>query len=249
MASHLHTVAVLIALIAILVPEPGTTVITAEFKDNVCPKQQFNECTRRMYSKTQYAVVKSRMFGANFLCDTETDQGGWIVIQRRVNKDTIFEQYWDAYKYGFGEVCGDYWLGNEHIYEITHSGKFELMIDMKFKSKSYFARYQDFYINDELSNYTLHVSGFIGNTSDEFSYHNNMQFSTPDRDNDMAPRRDCARDLRAGWWYGHQSCHGANLNGYDDLGKHWQQAIHWKSITGDYATLDAVEMKVRERKR
>ncbi|KAH9525860.1 hypothetical protein Btru_002574 [Bulinus truncatus] len=84
MASHLHTVVLRIALIAVLVPEPGTAVITAEFKDNVCPKQQFSECTRRMYSKTQYAFVKSRMFGANFLCDTETDQGKFqkVIIKK-----------------------------------------------------------------------------------------------------------------------------------------------------------------------
>ncbi len=61
-------------------------------------------------------------------------------------------------------------------------------------------------VEDESSQYRLHVSGFSGTVEDSFSwYHDKQSFSTPDTGN------ICAEISHAGWWY--SQCFYANLNG------------------------------------
>ncbi|NXX69775.1 ANGL7 protein, partial [Spizella passerina] len=52
-------------------------------------------------------------------CDMETDGGGWTVIQRRKVGLTSFNRDWKQYKEGFGNIRGDFWLGNENIYRLS----------------------------------------------------------------------------------------------------------------------------------
>jgi len=69
-------------------------------------------------------------------------------------------------------------------------------------------------IESEVNNYRLHVTGYHGNAGDAFNddHHvawqsNGMAFSTPDVDNDQAPRH-CAGT--SGWWY--RRCSSSSLN-------------------------------------
>ena len=55
------------------------------------------------------------------------------------------------------------------------------------------------------------VIGYNGTYGDSLRYHNNMMFSTRDRDNDMWKTRSCSNDLTGGWWF--NDCHNSNLNG------------------------------------
>ena len=51
-------------------------------------------------------------------CDQETDGGGWIMYQRRVDGTVNFTKYWEEYKYMFGEHgdnTTELWLGNENV--------------------------------------------------------------------------------------------------------------------------------------
>ncbi|CAJ0952905.1 unnamed protein product [Ranitomeya imitator] len=56
------------------------------------------------------------------LCDMDTDEGGWIVIQRRWDGSVDFFRTWDAYKKGFGSRLNEFWLGNENIHHVTSTG-------------------------------------------------------------------------------------------------------------------------------
>ncbi|KAH9519492.1 hypothetical protein Btru_002844 [Bulinus truncatus] len=232
MARFLQTVTLLSGvLLAIHLPGP-------------CTAERI-ECKKGMQSKEQYVNIYSTDWGVGFLCDTKTDGGGWIVIQRRVNKDTSFTQNWEAYKNGFGTVCSDYWMGNKYIHEITTSGKFDLRVDMLYKFTQHFAHYILFSIEDEDNNYALHVDGFNGTARDNLAYHDRQPFSTPDRDNDATPEGSCAHEYNAGWWY--KDCHETNLNGrFEDVDDVDGQAVTWESITEDLDTLSAVEMKIRK---
>ncbi|XP_052714008.1 angiopoietin-4-like [Crassostrea angulata] len=44
-------------------------------------------------------------------CDMTTDNGGWTVIQRRVNGSVNFNNNWTEYKNGFGFADHEYWIG------------------------------------------------------------------------------------------------------------------------------------------
>ena len=48
---------------------------------------------------------------------------GWTVIQRRIDGSVEFYRGWDDYKRGFGHAEGEFWLGNDRIYELTNKGK------------------------------------------------------------------------------------------------------------------------------
>ena len=53
------------------------------------------------------------------LCDMDTKGGGWTYFMRRFNGSQNFFQNWEEYKNGFGDLEGEFWLGLEHLYELT----------------------------------------------------------------------------------------------------------------------------------
>ena len=89
------------------------------------------------------------------LCDTTTDGGGWILIQRRATGDIDFHRGWDEYRTGFGDLRGDFWLGLDPIHTITSSGPCELRVEMIYQGRSVCARYGRFYVSDAAHNYQL----------------------------------------------------------------------------------------------
>ncbi|KAK3777353.1 hypothetical protein RRG08_012018 [Elysia crispata] len=149
------------------------------------------------------------------LCEIQTDGGGWTVIQRRAFGDVDFYRNWTTYSEGFGSLTGDFWLGNEAIYNLTDTYPYELRIDFRVNGQEMFAEYSTFRIEDESDKYRLRLgsySGTIGEKSDYgLSYSNNQQFSTFDRDNDVYSGVNCAVSYHGAWWY--KSCHNSNLNG------------------------------------
>ena len=140
-------------------------------------------------------------------CNMLTDGGGWTVFQRRKDGSVDFYRKWNDYENGFGNVSGEFWLGNKWIHQLTSLGKTELRID--FENGKY-VKYSSFAVDDAASKYTLTVSGWSGTLSDELTYHNTMKFSTNDQDNDI-DGGNCAISYAGAWWY--KSCYNSNLNG------------------------------------
>eukprot|EP00794_Sanderia_malayensis_P019236 gene19236-21164_t len=112
---------------------------------------------------------------------------------------------------------------------------------------AYHALYGKFEIGSESDGYRLTIGGYSGNAGDSLAYHNNMKFSTIDRDNDGHPNLNCAQVYNGGWWY--NGCHYSNLNGlypkvsleYSDLVKY----MSWISLTGSFGKITYSEMKLR----
>ncbi|XP_060558349.1 ficolin-1-like [Ruditapes philippinarum] len=183
--------------------------------------------------------------GLEIYCDQTTDGGGWVVFQRRLNGTTDFYRNWNEHKNGFGDLNGEFWLGNEHLSLLTSDGRHELRIDMEdFEGNSAYAKYSKFKVYQEEDNYKLEVSGYSGTAGDSLDYHNGMMFSTYDRDQDTASD-NCAKSWHGAWWY--KSCHYSNLNGqyYNQPGKMDYTGINWRYWKNNSYSLKKVEMKFR----
>lgn len=172
------------------------------------------------------------------------------MIQRRQDGLQNFDRNWLEYKFGFGSLYGDFWLGNELIYQITNQRKYGLLITLEdWEGKSGWAEYSGFELEDHTNQYTLRVAGYSGNAGDSLGYHSGMKFSTEDTDNDLN-MRNCAAENRAGWWF--DSCYLSNLNGVYHKGWYTQTQssnsdgivwFTWKD--SEKYSLKKVEMKLK----
>merc|ERR1712121_213289 len=183
--------------------------------------------------------------GPQVLCDTVTDGGGWLVFQRRASAAVDFYRGWEDYKKGFGDLHGNFWLGNEYIAVLTSQHKYELRIDMEFEGKNYSAVYDSFAIGSEQERYKLKLGAYVAGSSsapDCLSYHNGQFFTTWDRDGDPVASVNCAVKYHAPFWY--NTCHRVNLNG--NWGNTaYGMGLNWYSLTSFFKGVTFSEMKMR----
>ncbi|XP_026577842.1 tenascin-X-like [Pseudonaja textilis] len=174
-------------------------------------------------------------------CDMETDGGGWIVFQRRMNGETDFWRDWQNYALGFGNLTREFWLGNNALHQLTSSGDYELRVDLRAGDESVYATYQNFRVDPPADHYRLHLGSYHGTAGDALSYHSGSVFSTRDRD----PNRviiPCAISYRGAWWY--RNCHYTNLNGLYANNRD-QQGVNWFNWKGFEFSIPFTEMKLR----
>ena len=176
-------------------------------------------------------------------CDMRTDGGGWTVFQRRQDGAVDFYWGWNDYKSGFGQLTAEFWLGNDKIHRLTASRASSLRVELEdWNGVRVYAKYGRFNIGDEQAKYRLEVNSYSGTTGgDSLAYHNNMAFSTKDRDNDGGSR-DCAVRFTGAWWY--KSCYQSNLNGKYLGNTHDDRGIRWYHFR-DRLSLKFSEMKLR----
>ncbi|XP_060604583.1 ficolin-2-like [Ruditapes philippinarum] len=176
-------------------------------------------------------------------CDMETAGGGWTVFQRREDGSENFFRKWLDYSFGFGNTSGEFWLGNEFVYRVTHGIPQELRIELEdFDNQYRVASYGLFSIGSVDEGYELFVSDFEGNVTDSFGKaHNGKKFSTSDR----GPSSGCSHNHMGGWWYG--KCHAVNINGLYLRGEHksYADGINWHGWRGHHYSLKRTEMKFR----
>ncbi|CAC5381505.1 FCN [Mytilus coruscus] len=198
-------------------------------------------------------------------CDLQNDGGGWIVVQRRIDGKQSFNQNWNRYKSGFGNPLHEFWIGNENLHVLTDRKDVILHIQMMtWEGKNYTAVYSGFHVGSEQEKYKLNIQQIIsGDAGDSFKYpssymlrHNNMAFSTPDRDNDVS-FQNCAQLLQSGWWF--NMCYSSNLNGVYLKGPYGHRyygesfgqpttegtGIEWYPLKQKQYSLKYVEMKIR----
>ncbi|KAG9262864.1 microfibril-associated glycoprotein 4-like [Astyanax mexicanus] len=212
--------------------------------------QDCDEITRNGTEQSGlYTIYPTRDSPVDVYCEMSCtdDQSGWTVFQRRMDGSVTFYRSWDSYKNGFGNKSGEYWLGLENLYQLTHKRNYQLRVDLEdFDGMKAYALYSSFSVDTEATGYLLRVNGFFnGGAGDALSYHSGQRFSTFDRDQDSASV-NCARNYLGAFWY--NSCHYANPNGMYLKGRDgslfavgdvWQQ---WKGY--DYG-LKSISMKIR----
>ncbi|CAN2389113.1 Fibrinogen-related domains (FReDs) [Pristimantis euphronides] len=151
-------------------------------------------------------------------CDQE--KGGWTFLQRNSRQHTasFWSQNWNQYKNGFGDLMEDHWLGNDLIHHLTKQNAFTVrFLLVNSQGAKFHADYSSFKVDSEDTGYTLRLGDYSGDAGDaltivnETGTHDNMKFSTIDRDNDRW-HKNCAEEFGegGGWWF--DSCHSAFLN-------------------------------------
>lgn len=139
-------------------------------------------------------------------CDQESFIGshGWIVVQnRKENGQLSFDRNWIEYRDGFGDPRDEFWIGLEKIYQLTkNETKYELLIMMRRKNgKMEAARYATVSVGSEKDGYPLELGSYaFGSAGHTMEFSNRAKFSTPDRNND-GTGKECAQQLRSGWWF------------------------------------------------
>ncbi|XP_038067013.1 fibrinogen C domain-containing protein 1-like [Patiria miniata] len=184
-------------------------------------------------------------------CRMESGKG-YIVFQRRQDGSVSFDRTWQEYAEGFGNLTGEFWLGNQKLNGLTDNGRWELVITLRaFDGDEARVRYEEFDLR--WYNYRLSVSGFTnerGDAGDSLKKHNGEPFSTRDVDNDDS-LENCAQKFHGGWWY--RECNGnkfkSNLNGlyYNNATVDDYMGIQWVTWKGKQVSLKRCEMMTRRK--
>lgn len=67
------------------------------------------------------------------------------MIQRRADGSLSFDRTWRDYMDGFGDLHSEFWLGNNHIHDLSTQGDYSLRIDLEdWSNKHKHALYQSF---------------------------------------------------------------------------------------------------------
>ncbi|XP_059847457.1 angiopoietin-related protein 4 [Hypanus sabinus] len=178
-----------------------------------------------------------------------TAEGGWTVIQRRMDGSVDFDRLWQAYRDGFGNLTGEFWLGLEKLYTITRQGSYLLRIELEdWEHHTEYTEYP-FSLGSEATDYTMTLKSPIsGNLKNAISESSGLPFSTRDQDHDLKFNMSCAKHLTGGWWF--STCGQANLNGKYFSSKPQQrrerkQGIFWKPWKGRNYPLKTTTMMIR----
>ena len=117
----------------------------------------------------------------------ETDRFGWILFQRRVSASTDFDRGWDEYKYGFGDLNGNFWLGWDKLENLAGPGRNAILrIDLMHLSLPKvmkYAEYSKFEISNEAQGYKLEIPGYSGNAGNSLQFYNGRRCSTKNKGN------------------------------------------------------------------
>ena len=166
------------------------------------------------------------------------------MFQRRQDGSHDFYLGWSEYKAGFGNLTGEFWLGLDKIHRLTASRPSELRVEIEdWSGGRAYAKYGSFGVGDEQSLYQLSVGSYSGSAGDSLAEHNNMKFSTKDRDNDQESSWHCAVRFTGAWWYKH--CHPSNLNGQYLGNTESGKGVNWYYYKNNWLSMKFAEMKLR----
>ena len=161
---------------------------------------------------------------------------GYQLIQQNVD-GVGFNRTWIEYKNGFGNVSGDFWIGNDALNNMTRNNTCRLKVDLQSKStlQWFVAYYQYFMVDSAALFYKLHVSNYTGgNATDSlaggFFYggSSGYMFSTYDQNHNTF-NLNCAAIYGGGWWY--SSCGYAIMNAAYQINSGY--AFSWHTLPSD----------------
>lgn len=194
-----------------------------------------------------YTIYVDGALKRDALCDMKTDGGGYTVFLNRFNGELDFDQPWQQYKEGFGDVSGEFWLGLESMNKITTPTGQLFIEGVRYSGEKGVTRYKSFQILSESMDYRLD-HGILDPlfTLNGFEELHGQRFSTKNNDNDSDDDRNCANFWDCGWWF--KSCADTVFNGeYSEVGTvSNRMGIIWDSFTGPDESLKSIRMLYRK---
>ena len=154
-----------------------------------------------------------------------------------------FNRQWADYERGFGDLNTEFWYGLRNIHCLTKREEVELQVEVRQDNGTgQVWTYGYFEVDGPESNYTLRIGQAQGPRGgyDSMTYHNGMQFSTTERDNDVYSGVHCARLYAGGggWWY--KYCYHSILTG-----SHGSRTLRWTNRRGHVTYYPFAEMRLR----
>ncbi|XP_053864571.1 fibrinogen-like protein 1-like protein isoform X3 [Malaclemys terrapin pileata] len=164
-----------------------------------------------------FVIQPTELHQFEVYCELNSTSEGWTVLQRnRHDTQITWAESWSTYKYGFGNVQDDYWLGTEYIYRIAKQKVYQVRFVIHDSSGTMkYADYNLFGLEDESKGYRLRLGSYTGTAGDAMApnnpttVHDNMKFSTKDLDQDTSSG-NCASSSGGDWWY--SACYSVRLN-------------------------------------
>ncbi|XP_022798291.1 ficolin-2-like [Stylophora pistillata] len=140
-------------------------------------------------------------------CNQKGSQGGWTVFQRKSSDSIDFNRDWIAYKNGFGNLYGDFWLGLDKVHRLTKSDNYKLNLYWKMEnSEVHRFRFDHFEVESEDTWYKLRVE-VSGNDWGPLKDSNGQTLTTGDQDSNGHTGYTCVKKCGIGWWYNSTACH------------------------------------------
>uniref|UniRef100_A0A8B9PXT8 Angiopoietin-related protein 3 n=1 Tax=Apteryx owenii TaxID=8824 RepID=A0A8B9PXT8_APTOW len=193
-----------------------------------------------------YTIKPNGSEAFDVYCETKFGSS-WTVIQNRVDGSLDFNQTWDNYEHGFGDLNEEFWLGLNKTYSITKQGDYILRIELQdWKDNKRYIEYA-FSLGSPETGYTLQLSRISGNIPNALPEQTELRFSTADRDTDIANNFNCPENYLGGWW--HSECEETNLNGKyvtpRSRGRlERRKGLYWKPKKGRYYLLKSTKIMI-----
>ncbi|NWX12720.1 ANGL3 protein, partial [Aegotheles bennettii] len=170
----------------------------------------------------------------------------WTVIQNRVDGSLDFNQTWDAYTNGFGDLNEEFWLGLNKTYSITEQGDYIFRIELQdWKDNKRYIEYA-FSLGGPETDYTLQLSRVSGSIPNALPEQTELRFSTADHNVDTN-NFNCPENYLGGWW--HSECEETNLNGKYVAPRSRgrldrRKGLYWKPKKGRYYLLKSTKIMI-----
>ncbi|NXF85220.1 ANGL3 protein, partial [Eubucco bourcierii] len=171
----------------------------------------------------------------------------WTVIQNRVDGSLDFNQTWDAYTNGFGDLNEEFWLGLNKTRSITKQGAYILRIELQdWRENKRYVQYA-FSLGGPETDYTLQLQRISGSIPNALPEQTQLRFSTADHITDTTNDFNCPENYLGGWW--HSECEETNLNGKYVAPRSRgrldrRKGLYWKPKKGRYYLLKSTKIMV-----
>ncbi|XP_013931407.1 PREDICTED: angiopoietin-related protein 3 [Thamnophis sirtalis] len=194
-----------------------------------------------------YSIKPNGSKAFNVYCEME-GENPWTIIQKRSDGSVDFNQTWESYIDGFGNLEGEFWLGLQKIYSIVDQADYILRIELEdWRANKRYIEYT-FKMGGPDRDYALFLSRITGNIPNALPEQKEIKFSTKDHSNSTERKLNCTESDSGGWWY--NVCEETNLNGRyirsSSKGKleRRKQGLYWKPQKGKPYLLKSTKLMI-----